>query len=338
VDRENQPKSLLQFGEQKSIQTDRVVLVPGPEDEVALVRDMYDLFTLERRSEREIADLLNDRGIATELGRAWTRGTVHQILTNPKYVGTNVYNRRSFKLKKKRVNNPPEMWIRRDRAFPQIISTEQFVETQQIIEARHRHMNDAEMLVRLKGLWEKQGALSGVLIDEDDDMPSSGVYRRRFQSLIRAYTLIGYTPQRDYAFLEVNQLVREKSRDLCDSIVARLHENGASVETNALNGLLLVNHEFSASLVLARCRETLTGSHRWFIRLEASLLPDITIAARLAPGNRDVLDFYLLPNLDRLSEKLSLASENPYNLDVYRFENLNFFMSLGRRVVIREAA
>ena len=41
-------------------------------------------------SEREIADMLNERGIATDLGRPWTRGTVHQVLTNEKYIGNNV--------------------------------------------------------------------------------------------------------------------------------------------------------------------------------------------------------------------------------------------------------
>jgi citrate lyase alpha subunit len=60
----------------------------------------------ERRTvESEIARDLNERGIVTELRRGWTRGTVHQVLTNEKYIGNNVYNRISFKLKKKRVAN-----------------------------------------------------------------------------------------------------------------------------------------------------------------------------------------------------------------------------------------
>jgi hypothetical protein len=58
VDRESTPKEVLQFGQQKSIQTDRVILVPGPDEEVSIVRDIYDLFTVERKSEREIAELL----------------------------------------------------------------------------------------------------------------------------------------------------------------------------------------------------------------------------------------------------------------------------------------
>jgi DNA invertase Pin-like site-specific DNA recombinase len=99
IDQSGTSKGELTRGEHKSIQTDRVVLVPGPPDEVATVGWIYRAFVEKRLSEREIAVVLNDRGIATDLGRPWTRGTVHQVLINPKYVGDNVWNRVSFKLK-----------------------------------------------------------------------------------------------------------------------------------------------------------------------------------------------------------------------------------------------
>lgn len=38
--------------------------------------------------ESEIATALNAQGIRTDFGRMWTRGTVHQVLTNEKWVGT----------------------------------------------------------------------------------------------------------------------------------------------------------------------------------------------------------------------------------------------------------
>ena len=75
-----------------------------------------------RQGRTEIADVLNAEGHHTDLGRPWTRGTVHQVLTNEKYIGNNVYNRVSFKLKKKRVVNPPDMWIRADGAFESVVS------------------------------------------------------------------------------------------------------------------------------------------------------------------------------------------------------------------------
>jgi len=79
------PKELLSRGQQKSIQTDRVILVPGPADELQVVREIFEAFTRDERTEAQIAQLLNDRGLRTDLSRQWTRGTVHQLLTNPKY-------------------------------------------------------------------------------------------------------------------------------------------------------------------------------------------------------------------------------------------------------------
>jgi hypothetical protein len=91
IDRDRNPKGLLGRGERKSLQTDRVILVPGPEREIEAVRHIYDLFVTKGSKEREIMELLNGRGIMGEHGLPWTRATVHQVLTNPKYIGANVY-------------------------------------------------------------------------------------------------------------------------------------------------------------------------------------------------------------------------------------------------------
>jgi len=48
-------------------------------------------------------------------------------------------------------------------------------------------MSDAEMLAALQALLEHQGALSGLIIDEADETPSSSAYSHRFGSLLRAY-------------------------------------------------------------------------------------------------------------------------------------------------------
>jgi DNA invertase Pin-like site-specific DNA recombinase len=121
IDEHRTAKGELARGDRKSLQTDRVVLVLGPSEEVDVVRRMYRMFVEDGRSEREIADALNDNGLLTDLGRPWTRASVHQVLTNEKYIGNNVYNKVSFKLKQKRVVNAREMWIRAEGAYPSIV-------------------------------------------------------------------------------------------------------------------------------------------------------------------------------------------------------------------------
>ena len=166
IDQAGKPKTELQPGEQKSLQTDRVVLVPGSPEECAVVRRIYHLFVHEGRTEGEIAAELTRSGLVAELGRPWTRGIVHQVLTNEKYIGNNVYNRISFKLKRKRVRNPPEMWVRRDAAFEAIVDASDFTAAQNLILERHKHVSDDELLQRLRDLASHHGRLSGLLIDE----------------------------------------------------------------------------------------------------------------------------------------------------------------------------
>src|SRR5262245_39097777 len=87
LDPKGDPKGLLARGEHKSLQTDRVVLAQGPKEEVESVRWIYRRFVEEGLSERQIADLLNRDGVLSSEGSSWTRGRVHSILTNEKYIG-----------------------------------------------------------------------------------------------------------------------------------------------------------------------------------------------------------------------------------------------------------
>lgn len=338
IDRDRTPKGLLGRGERKSLQTDRVILVPGPENEIEVVRQIYELFVGEGKSEREISEALNGKGILGEYERPWTRSTVHQVLTNPKYIGANIYNRRSFKLKHKRINNPVEMWIWRDGALEPIADAAIFEQARRIIESRHQHLSDQALLERLRGLLNMHGRLSGLLIDETEDMPSSSCYSTRFGSLTRAYTLIGWTPDRDFAYVEINRNLRRRHADLISTILDELLALGATVSLDSQTDLLKINSEYSASLILARCRETPAGNHRWHLRFDESLNPDIIIAARLKPGNEDIMDYYLMPRIDVLREQLNLKPHNGLIWDVYRFHNLNFFMELAQRASVEDAA
>ena len=111
---------------------------------------------------------------------------------------------------------------------------EQFAEALAIVANRHRNFTDEQLLELSEELLARFGTVSGILIDETEDMPSSTVYRHRFGSLIRAYELIGYTPVRDYTYLETNRALRELHRQECASIIDQLRENGARVQEEIL--------------------------------------------------------------------------------------------------------
>jgi len=339
IDQNRTPKAELNRGEHKSLQTDRVILKHGPPAEVEVVRRLYRMFVVQRRSEVEIAECLNEEGILTDLGRHWTKGTVHQVLTNEKYIGNNVYNRISYKLKGKRVVNAPEMWVRHDDAFPPIVDADFFEAAQRIILDRSRRLTNDELLSRLSELFEHKGWLSGLIIDEADDMPSSSTFRQRFGSLIRAYNLVGYNPTRDYRFIETNRALRAFHPGVLRQVMGDIEKAGGTVHHDTESDLLEINSEFLASVVISRCKTAFTGTHRWKIRLDTGLRPDITIAVRMSANNIDVQDYYLLPWLDFGAEKnLNLAAENGILLDAYRFDTLEDFFELVRRTPLRRAA
>jgi len=332
------PKGELKQGEHKSLQTDRVVLTPGPEEEQEVVRWIYRAFTEDGLQESVIAAQLNQRGLCTDLGRPWSRGTVHQILTNEKYIGNNVFNRTSFKLKMRRVVNTPEMWVRANGVFQAVVEPRYFYTAQGIIRERNRRFSDTEMLDKLRGLQQRQGCLSGILIDEEEDMPSSSAYQHRFGSLIRAYQLIGYEPDRDYQYIEINRQLRKLHADIVQQTVAKIGALGATAVRDPVSDMLRINGEINVSLVVCRCLQTKAGSYRWKIHLDTALAPDLTIAVRMDANNQQPLDYYLLPALDMENPQLRLAEDNGLALDAYRFDDLEPFFLLTERVPIREVA
>lgn len=338
IDERGEPKGELSRGERKSLQTDRVVLVPGPPGECAIVERIFRLFVQLGQNERQIASALNRDGVKADQSTAWTRGTVHQILTNEKYIGNNVYNRVSFKLKKQRVRNSPEQWVRAEGAFRPIVERDLFAGAQSIIDARSQRLSDEEMLALLRGLYRETGMLSGLMIDEQDVLPSSSAYRSRFGSLLRAYGLIGYQPRRDYRYIEINRSLRRLHPEIVDTIIQGLTNAGGEVVRSSADDLLRVNNEFSLSVVIARCKQTPGGAHRWRLRFDTGLLPEITVVVRMDAVNRKPLDYYLLPRIDVLSERLRLCEDNGLSIDAYRFDDLGLLYSLASRVALQEAA
>jgi len=338
IDESGAIKGVLGRGEHKSIQTDRVILTPGPEEETDTVRQIYHAFVHGGRSEREIAEDLNARGILTDLDRPWTRGTVHQLLINEKYVGDNVWNRRSFKLKKKRVQNAPEMWIRSQGAFEGIVERDLFEAAHSIIAARSFRLSDDEMLEALRGLYASKGLLSGIVIDECDGLPSSSAYSSRFGSLLRAYSLVGFTPDRDYRYVAINRTLRQMHPDVLRQVLDGLRGQGSDAWQDLTSDSVIVNGEFSLSIVIVRCLVTPTGLLRWKMRFDTSAMSDITIVVRMDIDNRAPLDFYLFPRIDVTSERLRMAEDNGLSLDAYRFDTLDYLYEIAAPVSIAEAA
>ncbi len=57
-------------------------------------------------------------------------------------------------------------------------------------------------------------------------MPSSSAYQSRFGSLLRAYQLVGFTPDRDYRYIEINRALRAMHPDVVAGTIVGIETAG----------------------------------------------------------------------------------------------------------------
>jgi hypothetical protein len=148
--------------------------------------------------------------------------------------------------------------------------------------------------------------------------------------------LIGFTPERDYRYIEINRALRRMYPGLIASTIGGIATIGGTVRQDRDTDLLEVNDEFTASLCLVRSQETSSGTYRWHIRFDTGLRPDITVAIRMNQMNAGILDYYLLPRFDMEAPKLRLAEDNGAGLDAFRFEALDPLFELAARSQLME--
>ena len=326
-------KGVLRAGEHKSLQTDRVILVPGPASEVEIVRWIYTAFTQNNKNEIEIAATLNDRGIRTNRDQLWSAAAVRQILTNEKYIGNNVWNRSSAKLKQQRVKNSPDAWIRADGAFEPLVDERTFAAAASIMAARSRSLSDDQLLAALRQVWVRHGHLTTQIIRAADGAPAVGTYANRFGTLRRAYQLIGFH-QASFEHAETNRAVAQVSSDVRRETIDGIEAIGGCITRDPSGGLLTINREFTAIIVVMPCRLTSAGYTRWHARFDRLPSHDVTVAVRMAPANRERLDYYLLPATARSVDSILFQQHNGLERDAYRSVTLDPPFALASRVPI----
>jgi DNA invertase Pin-like site-specific DNA recombinase len=337
LDETGSPKQELAIGQRKSLLTERVILMPGPDMERRIVLWIYDQF-IAGNNETEIAAQLNAQEVKNHFGRPWTRGTVCEVLTNEKYVGNNLFNRTSGKMKSKAKPNPENEWIRKDRAFEPIVDVERFYTVQGIYRERNKKTTDEELLQGLRDLYACQGRLSALIIDESDSLPPSSLFRTRFGGLLRAYRMIGYTPERDYQYVAINQRLRILHADIVADVIRRIESLcGRQIFIDPESCLLELNYNLFISVVISRCFTTPAGNRRWKIRFDSGLHPDITVAVRMDTRNEAIQDYYILPALEFSHEQIRLSEDNVGFLDSFRTDTLDYLLNLCVNISLDKA-
>jgi len=314
VDENHRSKGRLVKGDRKSLQTDRVRLQPGSDDEAVTVRRIFHQFVVERKSDAEIARQLNRANVFNPSGRPWTSGMIHTILKNENYVGNIVYNRTSRRLGQKRVKNPEHLWIRSVAAIAPIVDQGLFARAQKIMAERYIDIPEDQMLLRLRVTLARRGKLSTSIIDNTAGMPTSTSYVKHFGSLRNAYALVGYKASRNCDWIDARSLWFDVLAMHATKVAEALHMERVGADVNSIG--LTVNGICKVSFLIARQLPKRKANYSAQWRVYRKQNPSgLLIVLRLDETNQAIEDYLLLPakrrtELDLRLSKMSLARHN----------------------------
>jgi DNA invertase Pin-like site-specific DNA recombinase len=300
VSADRTPKQVLVEGERKSITTDRIILVPGPPEEVRLVREIYRMFIQKHMTFSAIARELNRRNVAYIQGSQWNLMAVQKILTHPKYIGCNVYGRFAQRLYTKPVLKPRSEWVVIPGAFAALVKPEIYAKAQRIIartaKALPRNRSDQELLDDLREILRKNGRITTDLINESSKTPSAQTYNTRFGRLSCAYKLAGYGGFWCDGWLEMRRQIQKLRNELLKAIVDHdptrvfLEKQGSRYRSRLrIEGGTLV------SVIASRPFRGYKGDVRWLLFPRADESRLITLVARLNLECSGFKDMFIIP-------------------------------------------
>ena len=293
VSANGKPKQTMKPGEQKSLTTDRVTLIHGPRKELEGVRAIFSMAG-DGKGPTEIARELNRQGI-THDGRPWIHQTIKDILRNPKYMGCNIWNRRSQRLRGPRVPVEPQLWIKKPLAFPAIVDERTFIRAQERVHVP-KHWTKQEILEKVGLLLKKTGRISEDRIRAVRGMPSPATIYQHIGSYQQLYRELGYK-QRTEDFSKCGQV--ERSMRLRQKLVLRIKECfPRNIVVTHLprksRSMLLIDHSFMVSILFCRskCKR---GKSCWVIEPDELERDYITLLCTMNRSHDRVLDYYVLP-------------------------------------------
>jgi DNA invertase Pin-like site-specific DNA recombinase len=321
-------KQQLNRGEHKGLASDRVVLVPGPANEIEVVHQIYKMLISDGLSVRAIACELNRKGIPYLEGAKWSYAAVHGVLTHLKYIGCHVFGRTAQKLYTPVRRLPKSQWIVISNAFRPIVDYGTFAQAQQILYWRTLNKSDRELLDGLRRVLTREGRLSSSLVEGAVDLPSLSTYGLRFGGLEKAYKLIGYGQAEQFAPIDSRRRTQAFHRELVTQLISMFPGELSVVRRGGRwrNRLQQTSGEL-ISVLIAPSRLEGGKSLSWSIHPVQQESDHLTLLARLDARNRSFLDFHVMPNMDRKTR--FRISESDHWLDRgARLENLEDFLSV----------
>jgi hypothetical protein len=278
VDENKQSKGILGKGQRKYLQTDHVLLRPGPNHELDIVRRIFREFFVERKSQAQIARQLNLDTIPNHREKPWTDWMIHYLLQNENYIGNIVYSRKTFKLRRVIRNNPPEHWIRSSDSLPSIVDKTIFAKAQMLMKCHYVRRSDDQLLAHLRAALNKNGRLSATIMNPMSGLPSTALYVWRFGSLRNAFRLIGHRSSRNCEYIDSRPALTAKLREKELDIARGVRALGAADVFDVDTDVMTVDGRLAVSFRVARYCYDAQKAPVWHINRQAVLLPGMILA------------------------------------------------------------
>jgi DNA invertase Pin-like site-specific DNA recombinase len=317
------PKLIMKPGEQKSLTTDRVTLIHGPRKEVEGVRVIFSM-AAEGRGPTAIARELNRKGI-THCGRPWTHSAVRDVVTNPKYMGCNVWHRHAQRLRTRRITMEPQCWITKPLAFRSIVDAETFQRAQTGLPIQKR-WSDEEMLKKIRRLLKAKGRLSETLLLNARGMPSTVTLRNHFGTYRQLYERVGYRLDAQSDFMgEQARRSAHLRRTLMNELSALFPGHVVAYQVcKRKRSMLLIDDTFMVSVLFCGIERRKGVLPYWVVEPFPAERGHITLLCTLNHGHDGVLDHYIFPKMD-MWKSHRLRRNDPIPGSVVRLNRLQDF-------------
>ena len=331
----------LESGQFKRADTDRIILTPGPDSEVRCVQEMYQLAMRKRFS--DVARILNARNRTYLDGKPWDYHRVQEVLTNPKYAGHHVWGRTTQKLRGRVRQTNAKAWIVRQNVFTPIVDQDTFDRVQAAHRSRNEPTPDDTLLKALRRLLKRKGKLTEDLMRRSNGVASHSTFTRRFGSVMRAYTLVGYSPSpRQLAVAEHCRRTKCLRQKLIEKVLALF---AGKLDRIALRGnrpaLRLASGRCISVLLCRYYKTDARDLERW------ELIPfprenNFVVLLCLLNARYDGFhSFYVMPDMDKVHEYQIKGEHDPWlrrGIRIGRIEGLYDALRYWADTSIRSSA
>jgi DNA invertase Pin-like site-specific DNA recombinase len=325
VDEDRRSKGILLKGQRKHLQTDRVLVRPGPQREQQIVAQIFREYVVHRRSQAAIVRLLNKEQVPNHRGTPWSATIVRNILANEAYIGNGVYNRKSFRLKQVLKKNPPELWIRATGLFDPIVDKSIFLKAQQLLKEQYVRLSDEQLLAKLRKALAVHGKLSVSIMAAMDGLPSAALYAYRFGSLREAFRRVGYVNlERDFDYIDARLQSDTELLKQASLLATRIRALGAAAIFDAETKVMTVDGRLAISLRMARYYVPSNNAPAWLVHRRIIEPAGLILALRLdEKTNREVKDYFLLPLEQMGKERINLTATRRSRFAIYRCSTMD---------------